>query len=153
MSAAIVQFPSRGTNDRAANRTIIPFAAPRTAPRPMTNARREYTFCEVSRLLALAGESRTQISYLRDLANQCGMPLPKNPRRFRGRLQTGPAMIGCKSRWCALEFDAWLDSQHTPPPGVGAMPPSGAVEQSPPLPAPVRADMRQRARLLAAGGI
>ncbi|KPH59168.1 hypothetical protein [Novosphingobium sp. ST904] len=155
MTAAIVPFPASSA-DRLASANIIPMPAmpPRAVLRPIANARREYSFGEVSRLLSLAGEPRTQIGYLRDLAKQCGMPLPKNPRRYRGHLQAGPSMIGSKSRWCALEFDAWLDGQRTPPPGVGIAPSQGAAVGERPLPAaaPTRTNLLNRARLLAAGG-
>ncbi|MFC0683202.1 hypothetical protein [Novosphingobium clariflavum] len=156
MSAAIVQFPSALPEAPAPTRNVHPFPAMGMRPaaiRPIANARREYSFADVVRLLSLSGEPRTQIGYLRDLAKQCGMPLPKNPRRFRGLLQAGADMIGSKSRWCALEFDAWLDSQRTPPPGVGLAPSHGAGAASPPAaaPAPIRVAMRDRARLLAAG--
>lgn len=156
MSAAIVHFPSAMPETPAAPRNVHHFPALGMRPaalRPIANARREYSFSDVARLLSLSGEPRTQIGYLRDLAKQCGMPLPKNPRRFRGLLQAGADMIGSKSRWCALEFDAWLDSQRTPPPGVGLAPPHGAGAASAPAsaPAPIRLAMRDRARLLAAG--
>lgn len=157
MSAAIVQFPSAMPEHPTPARNVHAFPAMGARPaaiRPIANARREYSFADVARLLSLAGEPRTQIGYLRDLAKQCGMPLPKNPRRFRGCLQAGPAMIGSKSRWCSLEFDAWLDGQRTPPPGVGAAPSQGAAADNcpPPAAAPTRVNLFNRARLLAAGG-
>lgn len=131
MPADILAFPALATV--AARRFAV--AIPR----------REYTFAEVVRLLALNDADtlpRTQIDYLRDYARQCAMPLPKNARRRHGHLVDGvPEMIGQRSRWCALQFDAWLDRRGLPP---GA--PDGAA---PPLPVAARADLAARAAQLA----
>lgn len=128
-------------------------AAPPGSASPSTFAarRREYGFADVVRLLCLHGEPRTMISYLRDLAQQQGMPLPRNPRRFGGKLQAGAGRIGSRSRWCALEFDAWLDGPQAPPPAARAVDARGAHLSAPPVPAPVRLDLANRARALAAG--
>lgn len=134
---------------------IIPFV-PLAPPRPFGSAgvqaaprrRRFYAFADLVRAFALDDAEvtvRTQIEYLRRLHDQAAMPLPVNPRWWGGRLQVGAAMIGQRSRWCALEFDAWADSQRNPPPAAAM------AADVPPLPPLVRHDCAQRARLLAGG--
>lgn len=158
MQGEVVPFP-RSAARQARVATMVKEedaqAAPSSfPPRPggVANPRREYRFADVVRLLCLHGEPRTMISYLRDLALQAGMPLPRNPRRHGGRLQTGADRIGSRSRWCSLEFDAWLDGHGAPPPAArGAVDARGTVPVPPPVPAPVRQDMANRARALAAG--
>lgn len=111
------------------------------------SARREYDFADMVRLCRLHRYAqRTQIDHLRLLASQAGLPLPKNARIHAGQVQTGPARIGARSVWCALEVDAWLDDQRSPPPAGG-----GALDV-PPLPLADRDDLRHRARMLAGGG-
>lgn len=128
MSAELLAFPHSP-----------PPASPPLAP--VANPRREYGLGEMARLLALTGLSRRcQIDRLRLLAEQCRLPLPRNPRVFRRRVQSGPAAIGAGSRWCALEVDAWLDA-----------PPLPAAAEPPPLPG-LRAAMAARAAELAAAG-
>lgn len=85
----------------------LPQAAPATRRQ---HFRREYTLADLIRLLKMQGtQRRTAIEKLRLLAEQCAMPLPKTPRIWRGRVQTGPAAIHARSVWCALEMDAWMD--------------------------------------------
>lgn len=136
MSALLLDFST--------GEPMRPLVAP-PAIRPILSSRREYDFAAVAKLLSLTGEARTVICWLRDLHTQCDMPLPKNPRRWAGVIQTGEQAIDSRSRWCALEFDAWLDSRRSPPP-AGAM-----AEFVPPLPLTARADCALRARQLAAG--
>lgn len=123
-------------------RQYTPAPAPAGLNLAAFRPRREYSFAEVVRMLALQGERRTQISYLRQLAAERAMPLPKNPRRSRGHLASGPAIIGTRSRWCALAMDAWLDNQSSPPPAASAA-------AMPPPPRALRADLAARARQLA----
>lgn len=96
-------------------------AAALSAPsRPFEPSRREYTLADVARLTGLAHAShKVLISTLRKLAEQAHMPLPKTPRIHAGKLCTGAAMIGMRSRWDALRFDDWLDDW-TPPGGSSA---------------------------------
>lgn len=128
---------------------IIPFAAfvpsngvpivGRSAPRTRT-----YGFAEVVTKLELGdADPRTQVKHLRAYAAQAGMPLPRNLRLFGQQVQRGPAAIGRKSVWCAMEFDAWLARGRTPPPVAAALDPT------PPLPADRRAALRDRAAQLA----
>ncbi len=146
--STVVPFPSPldpgaglGDGGRAAP-TFAPLIA--VTARPAFSPRREYAFRDLVDLLALRGmESRSQVETLRRLADQCGLPLPKNPRTHAGRVQHGPLAIGRRSIWCALQVDAWLDRQGSPPPVAAAA--------APPLPAPLRADLRSRARMLAGG--
>jgi hypothetical protein len=105
--------------------------------------RRQYRFAQVARMLFLDDlEPRAQVDRLRKLHDQRGLPLPQNPRVWQGRVQSGAAAIGARSTWCAMEFDAWLDSWRnpTPPPAAAAVPPA---------PPTVRADCAARARQLA----
>jgi hypothetical protein len=137
MSAEVLSFPGRLASSPPPARIAVPIFRPR----------REYRFAEIVRLLSLSGQQRTIIDFLRDLHLQCGMPLPKNPRRWRGQVQHGAQAIDSRSRWCALEFDAWFDSRRGPPSGGAAL---AAEDGVPPLPAAARADMADRARMLAA---
>lgn len=126
---------------------VIAFPRPPiAAARPMrfggVNVRREYSFAQVCAKLALGGLQRTMIETLRALHDQCGMPAPKNPRLWKGIVQHGSKAIDSNSRWCALEFDAWDDGRRNPPPAMMA-------EGVPPLPPLARADMAERARILA----
>lgn len=137
MSAEVLQFPGS-----ARHRPVPPPLMPTRLTRPA--GRRHYSFVDVCGLLTLVGQQRTQIAFLRDLHTQCGMPEPTNPRRWGGSILRGPAAIDSRSVWCAMEFDAWLDSRRSPPPAA-----FGA--DVPPLPQHARQDMAQRARLLAGG--
>lgn len=111
---------------------------------PATSGKRgEYALGDLARSLGLAHKKsiRTIIDTLRALARHSGMPLPRTPRVVRGRPLAGPQVICKDSRWDAGEIDAWLD-------GRGPAGPAGAAR--PPLAAPIRADMADRARRLGA---
>lgn len=143
MTAQVFDFPSQPS-------AMPPRRVFGTLPHP----RREYRFHQVVALLALDDAEvtiRTQLDYLRDYARQWGMPLPLNARRRHGRLIGGPESIGQRSRWCALEFDAWLDARRSPPPAAMALACPEQGRGVPPLPAFARADMAARARQLAGG--
>lgn len=138
-SATIVSFPSRAA---------LPIAAPTLATRPIQPSRREYTLADVARLTGLSHAShKVLISTLRKLAEQAAMPLPKTPRIHAGKLCTGSAMIGMRSRWDALRFDDWLDDRTGP--GGGAASIASAL---PPVTATVREDMAARAATIAQMG-
>lgn len=117
--------------------------------RNLPGLRRRYSFAQVAVLLSLDGTQRTMIAYLRKLHSQCDMPLPINPRLHKGEVQSGALLIGTRSVWCAIEFDAWLDSRRSPPP---AAPGAFGAPDVPPLPALVRDDMAHRAAMLGMGG-
>lgn len=131
MGAQVLHFPVQA-----------PASPPPAGLASVLRTRRRYRFADMVRLVGLEDfEPRTQVDHLRKLAAQCGLPLPRNPRVHGGKIMRGAAAIGQRSNWCALEIDAWLDGQHTPPPSAGALPaPAGPA---------VRAECRQRARLLA----
>lgn len=104
--------------------------------------RREYSLKDMVRLLGMQScERRTAIDKLRLLAEQCGMPLPKTPRIWRGRVQTGPAAIYAGSVWCALEMDAWMDRGPAGTPDAG----SAEARPAPPVSTATRHAMRNRA--------
>lgn len=150
MSAEILSFP-------AALATAAPVALPVGLPplhtrRPFAPRRREYDLEEVIELCGLGALTRrVAIDHLRDLAAEFGMPLPKNPRRHRGRVQPGALAIGARSRWCALLFDAWLDRPGPAGPASSSSHAVGQHKATPASPA-TREAMSQRARQLAAGG-
>lgn len=135
-SANVVSFPTRAT---------LHAAAPAVATRPIQPSRREYTLADVARLTGLSHAShKVLIATLRKLAEQAAMPLPKTPRIHAGKLCTGAAMIGMRSRWDALRFDDWLDDRTGP--GGGAASAGAAL---PPVTASLREDMAARAATLA----
>lgn len=101
--STVIRFP------RFAGPRPVPLVPPVAAP-AFAARRRSYTLDDVIALCGLDGLSRrVAVDRLRELAQQAGMPLPKNPRRWQGVLQVGPLAIGTRSVWCALRFDAWLD--------------------------------------------
>lgn len=115
-------------------------------------ARREYSLADVARLTGLAHVShKALIATLRKLAVQAAMPLPKTPRIHAGRLCTGPAMIGVRSRWDALRFDDWLDDR-TGPPGGACGDPDAARAAGSAASASTREAMAARAAVLAQSG-
>jgi hypothetical protein len=149
LTAQVFDFPHPalpGARAQAAAASASPASARLSGFRP----RRFYRFADLVRMLALddpAVTIRTQIEYLRRMHLQSGMPLPVNPRWWAGRLQHGAAMIGQRSKWCALEIDAWAEGERTPP---GA--PPSAAGAAPPFPPLARQDMAARAQLLAGAG-
>lgn len=143
-SANVVSFPTRATLPAAQHAT-----APALATRPIQPSRREYTLADVARLTGLSHAShKVLIATLRKLAEQAAMPLPKTPRIHAGKLCTGAAMIGMRSRWDALRFDDWLDDR-TGPYGGGSGGAASAGATLPPVTASVREDMAARAATLA----
>lgn len=142
MAASILPFPSpAGACSGSA-------APPRGRPAP----RRRYDFAQLCAFLALDRlDQRTQVDHLRKLAHQRGLPLPLNPRLRCQHIVAGPASIGRRSIWCALEIDAWLDGQRTPP-GAAMAQSLRSVAAGPAAIRPdQRHDMLQRARQLGAG--
>lgn len=68
-----------------------------------------YSRAQVASKLGLTKLShRTQIRQLRALADTEGLPLPCNPRFFKGRAQHGALRIGGNSIWDRAKFDEWL---------------------------------------------
>ncbi len=149
MTAHILDFPSSARLPRAIG------AGCGDAPRvrapgafPILPRRREYDFAAMRQLLALDGfEPRTAIDKLRALADQCALPLPSNPRTWKGRIQRGSAAICAASRWDAMRVDAWLDAQQPPPTHAAALPAQAQPERQSVSPS-VRADLRRRAKML-----
>ncbi len=155
MTARVLAFPAQ---QPAASTPLRLVHSPRADSRgpdgaggsPFT-ARRRYSLSDMIRLCGLDEyERRTAIDHLRLYARQNGLPLPRNVRVHRGRTITGPDAIGSRSMWDALAVDAWLDNPQ-PPQGGGAVS-RPANDRCPPLPAPRRADMADRARQLAGAG-
>lgn len=145
-SATIVSFPSPAAPGAVPLPTRLAAAAAptRTLGTGLNPSRREYSLADVARLVGLSHAShRVVIGTLRKLAEQAHMPLPKTPRIHAGKLCTGSAMIGTRSRWDALRFDDWLDDR-TPPGGASA-----PAHAAPPVTAAVREDMAARAATLA----
>lgn len=136
----VVSFPVRNPAPPP-----IPAALPFVSARPFAPSRREYGLAEVARLTGLSHVShKVLISTLRKLAEQAHMPLPKTPRIHAGKVCTGAAAIGMRSRWDALLFDDWLDDRS--PPGGASLAPAKAA---PSVPASVREDMAARAAMIA----
>lgn len=135
MTAQLLQFP------KAATPAAPSWQRPKGA---LATPRRRYTFAEMVKLFQLVGTPRTQVDYLRDMHTQQRLPLPVNPRRWKGVLQQGAATICRKSVWCAVAVDSWLD-------GAPGAPTSGAGLPLP-TPAPVRNQMRATAARLAGQG-
>lgn len=135
MSATVIPLPG--------GHCAVPGTPPADSPRQAAiRSRRHYSFADVVRLLGIDGQPRTQVDYLRDLHRQQGLPLPINPRRWRGVFQRGAAMISTRSKWCALEMDAWLE-------GHGNTPQGGAALDLPSAPPSVHATLRHAALRLA----
>lgn len=129
--ATIINFP--------ADRQAAPVAAPEPAPiLPSTSGRRcEYAVGDLARMLGIAHFApRTIIDLLRVKAQHDGMPLPKTPRVWGGRLVSGPQAIWLQSRWDAELFDGWHAA-------------SGGNEPCPPASAALRADLARRAERIA----
>lgn len=149
MSAEVLAFPSHAfaaAQGEPLRRRADPLATASFTMRP----RRFYSFADMVKLCGLDQlEPRTAIEHLRLLAKQKGLPLPRNPRLYAGLIQTGPRAIGQRSQWDALAVDAWFDQP--PPPGGGAAMPVPHEQAVPPLPAPRRIAMADRARQLASG--
>lgn len=126
----------------AASTPLPPAIAP-ARPLPVLSGRRgEYGLGDVARALSLLDYSPARIiEKLRALALHSGMPLPRNPRIVKGVPVRGARSIHRRSKWDAGAFDAWLD-------GRG---PTGAAMAAPPVPAAVRAAMRDAALRLAGG--
>ncbi len=128
--------------------TIIDFPAPRlaalpaapepAATLPSTSGRRcEYAVGDLARMMGIAHFApRTIIDLLRAKARHDGMPLPKTPRVWGGKLVSGPQAIWLHSRWDAELFDGWQAA------GDGDNP-------CPPASAALRADLARRAERIA----
>lgn len=141
MSGQLLAFPA------AARRA--PALMDRPVSRPFSPAPREYDLLAVARLTGMGHCSRkVLIGTLRKLAEQSGMPLPKTPRVHGGSICTGPTMIGARSRWDAMAFDAWLDGWTTPPPAASGVLAAARAEAG----AHVRTAMAERAAMLGALG-
>lgn len=129
---------------------LIEFPASRAARPPLPACqprRREYALGDMVELLALDDlEQRTVIDRLRKLADQSGLPLPKNTRQWAGRIMRGSKVICAASRWCALAVDAWLDGQG--PHGGTAMPATGVAGVTAAAPGNIHHIMQHRARAL-----
>jgi hypothetical protein len=89
---------------------------------PVTHGRRgDYALGDVARKLRIADRSiPTILATLRDLHEQERMPLPLNPRRFKGTIQRGAASIHKGSLWDAGRFDRWLEHRNPPSPADAA---------------------------------
>lgn len=126
---------------------IVPISTARTGnPSPTRNIRtyrRAYTIADMAVLIGCEGfTTRTAIEWLRDFAAQRGMPLPRNSRRFKGKLVNGPNAIGARSVWDASEVDSWLARPTPTTPAEAALPPSP--------PSHLRDRLRDRAQMLRA---
>ena len=153
MSAEVLAFPQPHAAPPALATRASGKAETRQGSAPPTHApfrsRRTYSLGDMVRLCGLEDyEQRTAIDHLRLYAAKSGLPLPRNVRRYAGNVIEGPATIGARSKWDAMLVDAWLD--RGPPPASPAMP-IPEVGDIPPLPAPRRVEMAQRARQIAAG--
>tara|TARA_R100001129_G_scaffold15957_3_gene10502 strand:+ start:12002 stop:12451 length:450 start_codon:yes stop_codon:yes gene_type:complete len=148
LSAILLDFPVPHPETRS---PAAPAKAADRHPRDRRpfSARRKYSLSDMIRLCGLEEyERRTAIDHLRIYARQNGLPLPRNARVHKGRAITGPDAIGTRSSWDALAVDAWLDGPQ-PPQGGGALSSTASAAGTPPVPAPCRADMADRARQLA----
>lgn len=93
---------------------------------PTTGGRRcEYAVGDLARMFGLGEFSqRTIIRYLRAMAEDEGLPLPKTPRLYQDRILRGAQSIHCKSRWDAERVDGWhlqRDNQENPPAASAAL--------------------------------
>lgn len=136
MSAEILAF-------RPGDRSVPQLPAP--VPVARARGRRTYSLSDMIRLCGLEDyEPRTAIDHLRLKARQQGLPLPRNTRRHRGRVVTGPDAIGARSVWDALLVDDWLDRPVPPGGGLAVTAPVRA-----PLDAPRRMGVAARAAAVA----
>lgn len=128
----VIQFPL----DRAAPVAEAPAA--RDTALPTTSGRRcEYAVGDLARMLGIAHFTpRTVIDLLRAEHREKGMPLPKTPRLFDGKLVAGARSIWLHSRWDAERFDGWKAERD----GDGPCPPASAA---------LRADLDRRAAAIA----
>jgi hypothetical protein len=111
------------------------------APAVLRMPQRRYRVHDLAWQLALEDLSpRQQVERLRQLARLAGLPLPLNPRIWKGKMQHGADAICAASLWNAAEVDAWL---HQPDPV------SPAMAACPPPPPSLHAEMRSRALHLA----
>lgn len=116
----------------------------RILPFPAASSASEYRFGRVVALLGMGAlDSRTQLEQLRALAEREGMPLPKNPRFWRGIRQLGAASIGRKSVWNARAFDEWHETR-----GSNAAPVASPRGGRPAAAPGLREAMQRRARQL-----
>ncbi|QQN75026.1 hypothetical protein [Croceicoccus sp. YJ47] len=139
MSADIVPFHSSNT---AQYRATGDDPAPAEPARAFRSRPRNYRLSDMARLLGMEdNHPRTIIERLRLLAEQMGLPLPRNPRIYRGKIQRGAMAIGAKSQWDAAAVEHWLDRPTCPP---------GGAAKAPPAPSNLRAVMADRAQKLAA---
>lgn len=88
-------------------------------------------------------DPRTQVDTLRRMAREDGLPLPMNPRYWRGARQLGPASIGRKSTWDAAAFLEWQARQSNQ-----AAAPTARIAHAPTAAPSLRAAMQARARQL-----
>ena len=143
LSAHVIDFPARphgvDTAPARPSRFAASVAASSIAPGP-----RRYRFADMVRLLALGDLAvATQIARLRLLARTACLPLPLNPRQWRGQLVLGAGAICRASQWDAATVDAWLHQPGPTSPAIAAAAPSPAFGD-------VHAELRARARRLTA---
>ena len=125
---------------------ILHFPTPSLSARPPVG--RVLSFARVVSECGLGDlDPRTQVSTLRRMAREDNLPLPMNPRYWRGKRQLGAAAIGRKSTWDSADFLEWQTRQSNDAPirAASISHPAGSS-------ASMRAAMQQRARLLKGRG-
>ena len=106
--ATILEFPAHPVPDWRRPASAADERADAELP-VLAGRRCEYAPGDLARLLGLRDYApRTIIDYLRAMARDEGLPLPKTPRLRGGRIVRGPDAIHRRSRWDAERVDAWL---------------------------------------------
>lgn len=128
-------LPGLKSSDSGANAPLLALVDPSTEPPPLpainVEHRRFMSTAELAGRLGIGHHSqRTIVDKLRALHRQLGLPLPRNPRIFRGIVQIGAASICWASKWDRGEALAWIDHGSTPPPALAPNPPRRAQERT-----------------------